>query len=286
MTEPVTSERPAENAVDAGADMRNLLAAWHQIRRFVPFLASAGVPSIRDVEVLAVFADVRGFSEYCRKQQEQMQDRTIQNFLRAHAEIYLEGLFAAFVTANRTLEPEERGRVLEHLSPTLYKNLGDGVMLIWEIPGSLEPALQSKLVATVLDALDKIRQRFYGHFRGRVPGAIEAFGPPVENLDIGFGVAKGHAWRLDYPSSIDYAGSIVNLAARLQDKARPSGLVVQKDVATWVLQSRVLKGEGAFRTVRGLRGYDSVGVWISNDVDRDQQGSMTEPPEGARDGRA
>src|SRR5439155_12043703 len=62
------------------------------ILSFKHFLSSGFEPIISDAEIVVCFADVRGFTAYCRKLQEEMQDRKIQNFLRDYFKIFNEGL--------------------------------------------------------------------------------------------------------------------------------------------------------------------------------------------------
>src|SRR4051812_14402941 len=49
-------------------------------------------PAVQDSEIIVCFADVRGFTQYCRKLQQDSHDRKIQNFLRRYFKIFAEGL--------------------------------------------------------------------------------------------------------------------------------------------------------------------------------------------------
>src|SRR6266513_233409 len=67
-------------------------AVLEQVLRFRNFLESGFDPKISDAEIVVMFADVRGFTKYCRTLQGEMQDRKIQNFLGAYFKIFAEGL--------------------------------------------------------------------------------------------------------------------------------------------------------------------------------------------------
>jgi len=263
-TLPRITEDRAKKLLELGKEGQRWLATY---RRFGSFTQSAFEPKISDSEIVVCFADVRGFTHYCKSLQQQMQDRKIQNFLKTHGSIYMDGLLRWYVAAEDIIEPATFRVLRDLMAPTTYKNLGDGLMLVWEIPRNLETSEQSILVTTIMKIVDSIEAVFYDRFRNLTPAETEAYSSEVESLDIGFGMAKGHAWRLDYGSSVDYAGSLVNLAARLQDRARPRGQVIHFDVASWFLDKRATKdGDGKILTIRGIRGYDDVKVWASKEV--------------------
>jgi hypothetical protein len=67
-----------------------------QIPGFRQFVGSSFEPVITDVEIIVCFADIRGFTTYCRDLQKEMQDRKIQNFLRTYIKIFAEGLMRWF----------------------------------------------------------------------------------------------------------------------------------------------------------------------------------------------
>ena len=67
-------------------------AFLNRLLGFKHFLSSGFEPKISDAEIIVCFADVRGFTAYCRKLQQEMQDRKIQNFLRDYFKIFNEGL--------------------------------------------------------------------------------------------------------------------------------------------------------------------------------------------------
>ena len=111
------------------------------ILSFKHFLSSGFEPTIWDAEIVVCFADVRGFTASCRKLQEQMQDRKIQNFLRDYFKIFNEGLLGVLGNDNYDVETE----IGSQLVPTMYKNLGDGLMIVWEITPGLDNLLQGRL---------------------------------------------------------------------------------------------------------------------------------------------
>jgi class 3 adenylate cyclase len=139
----------------------------------------------------------------------------------------------------------------------MYKNLGDGLMLVWEIPPDMEMSQERILSQSIIEIVQNIAGRFYAKFRELTPEDHQYFGAEVANLHIGVGVAKGHSWRLDFRHAIDYAGSVVNLASRLQGLARPSGVVIQYELAPALFDRWVAEGIAATRTIRSISGISS-----------------------------
>jgi len=233
---------------------------------FKHFLSSGFEPAISDAEIVVCFADVRGFTAYCRKLQQEMQDRKIQNFLRDYFKIFNEGLVE--LLSNSDMEIDVISKLERHLVPTMYKNLGDGLMMVWEIPFDLDNVLQGRMTQHIMWVIQEIERRFYYRFRDLVPVEIDAYSQAVTTLDIGFGVAKGHAWRLDFGQNVDYAGSIINLASRLASVARPRGIIAHYDVSTWMFDQMVQDGFGKIVTLSKIKGYEpGIKVWCDKDVE-------------------
>jgi len=215
------------------------------------------------------FADVRGFTDYCQHLQREMQDAKIQNFLRAYAKIFAEALMYWFQESFETSVKQDPAiqTIAQYVVPSTYKNLGDGMMLVWEIPSELLPPLQGQLTHQILDYIDTIRRRFNFRFKQLNPTELDAYSAEVEQLEMGFGVTRGHAWRLDYEHSVDYAGSIINLASRLESHARPCGMISTYDVSPWVFTEMTKDRVGHIGTLEGLKGYTPVHVFLSPEVD-------------------
>jgi class 3 adenylate cyclase len=265
------SSKKKRPTLSVEALQRQQLHALNRVLSFGPFLACSFEPAISDVEIVACFSDLRGFTHYCSKLQQDMQDRKIQNFLRDYVKVFNEGLVAWTTMwadpASKDYD-ESVAVVAKHLVPTTYKNLGDGMMLVWEIPPNLDIHSQGIIAMQTLFLLQDIQDRFLKRFRNLSPPERDAYSDDVLNLSMGFGVAKGHAWKLDFGNHVDYAGSVLNLAARLQELARPSGLVVHTDVATWLLESYEKDGRGKSLLVKDLKGFKGeVPVWVDRDVD-------------------
>lgn len=240
---------------------------------FKGFLSASFEPKISDAEIVICFIDVRGFTDYCRKLQREMQDRKIQNFLRNYGRIFNEALLTWHT---EHLDPnyapvQNKFEKLRHACvPTCHKNLGDGMMIIWEIPSELELESQGLLAQQIVIMMDKIKSRFYFRFRNLAPTELDSYSSEVLGLEIGISIAKGHAWKLDYGAAVDYAGSVVNLASRLNGVARPKGLVALYDTSPWVFDLFVNNGEGCIVSVDNLKGYGTdVRCWINSDVSPD-----------------
>lgn len=265
-----------ETVVDAEKEkqkvIRKTLDDFNKILKFKTFLSSAYEPEITDCEVIVCFADLRGFTSFCQSLQAEMQDRKIQNFLRTYFRIYAEGLLQ-FIENTKIKDDVDSNLVLSHMIPSMYKNLGDGMMIVWEIPRDLDLKIQGRIPQYILPYVFTVIQRFNKHFRKLDGLKTDSYSKKVESLKLGFGIAKGHAWKLNFGTSIDYAGSVVNLASRLQDFARPEGIVCQSDFSTWILEKLVDKGQGKIGKLTKLKGYNQpVDVWLSDEVDVEQPG--------------
>jgi class 3 adenylate cyclase len=145
-----------------------------------------------------------------------------------------------------------------HVVPTMYKNLGDGLMLVWEIPTDMEMSQERILTQSIIEIVESISERFYAKFRELTPADRQYFGAEAAQLHIGCGIAKGHSWRLDFRHAIDYAGSVVNLASRLQSLAKPLGIVIQYDLAPALFDQWIESGVAEPRTVQSISGFGNV----------------------------
>jgi class 3 adenylate cyclase len=156
----------------------------------------------------------------------------------------------------------------------MHKNLGDGMMMVWEIPAALDLSVQGRIAQQIVSIINNMALSFYHHFRNLTGVELDSYSEEVTTLNIGFGVTKGHAWRLDFGHSVDYAGSIINLASRLESLARPGGIIALYDVSNWFFDANVeTAGNGHIVKIKTIRGYGSdVTVWISPDVDPSQKG--------------
>jgi class 3 adenylate cyclase len=249
--------------------------------RLRQFLPSSFEPTIADAEIVVCLADIRGFTNYCLTLQKAMQDRKIQNFLRRFFRIFVEGLLTwriGFLDPKCPPVDEDAVKVAPYVVPTAYKNLGDGMMMVWEIPANLETEIQQSITQHILAAIVAMSDRFNFCFRDLSPLEKDSYSEEVLKIGLAFGIAKGHAWRLDFGSSIDYAGSVLNLASRLLDFARPSGRVTQYDISPWLLEKMAKDKMGKIATLTTLRGYPGpVDVFLSNDVDYKQKGIALKP---------
>jgi len=246
------------------------------VLKFRNFLGCSFEPQIEDTEIFVCFADIRGFTEYCRTLQKEMQDRKVQNFLKSYVKIFNEGLLDWFVdNTDANFQPIKRNRleILDLVIPTYYKNLGDGAMLVWEVPPSLGSMAQGILAQEIISLVENIEGRFNRIFvESLSPVQQDALSQHVQKLKIGFGVAKGHAWRLDYGTHTDYAGSVINLAARLESMARPTGTIFHYDMSPWIFDQLVDDDSGKIVEITGIKGYGSIKAYVDETIDFTQPG--------------
>lgn len=119
-------------------------------------------------------------------------------------------------------------------APTFVKNLGDGHLLIWDAPEGMDPGLLDPVIAAARRAPDVFRA-----FVDR-QGALGASLP----RQVGIGIAFGETFKSD-----DYYGITLNLAARLQNEARPEGLALSEEV----FESAALREPGLHREFASAR---------------------------------
>lgn len=241
--------------------------------RLGDFFDIARAPTISDVEIAVVFCDIRGFTSYCNRLQQRSLDSRIQNFLKDFLRIFS----IAVLQEIWSLEPDGIDDELTHIDarlrdalvPATYKNLGDGVMLVWEIPADADIVLQGRITHEILACVFRIYESFGSTFSDPDPVKIDAYSDEVKDLKIGFGIARGHAWKLDFGHHLkpDYAGSIVNLAARLQDQARPEGIVCQYHFSQSLFDEMRGKQIGKVQNIEALKGLDQVKIISLHDKD-------------------
>lgn len=147
----------------------------------------------RSTKVVAMFLDVRGFTAF----------------------------FAESTDAAEYLKSAYRQILKRYVGDCdFFKLTGDGMMVIYELE---EADLRATLRATVKRSLDLV-QAFPSITDG---DAMINFAVPER---LGIGLARGSATVITSGrKTLDYTGRTLNLAARLMDLARPSGVVLDGD---------------------------------------------------------
>jgi class 3 adenylate cyclase len=229
------------------------------------FIEAGRVPIKADVETAVCFADLRGFTRHVHTLQSKSQDTRIQEFLGAYFQIFPKAVLEAVYA----LEPEKGNaistqgeQVRNSIVPSMFKTLGDGMMLVWELHG--EKTIQDAVAARILQIVATIRKLFRRLVEHHVRGSTGPYSAAVGDLRMGFGLARGRAWRLDFGKQrpVDYAGTIVNIAARLQDIARPEGIVAELGFCDPVFRRPA--GQRDRVLLKGIE--HPVDIWASNDV--------------------
>jgi class 3 adenylate cyclase len=131
--------------------------------------------------------------------------------------------------------------------PTFVKHLGDGHLLLWETSDPPDPSLLADVVAGAA----KARTAFAAFVAGR-----DAAGEHLPRR-VGVGVAFGEVSRAD-----DYYGVSLNLAARLQNLARPEGLALDRNVFETVAAHDARLRTAFTRAKVRLKGLGSTVVWV------------------------
>ena len=170
--------------------------------------------------------------------------------------------FTAFA---ETVEPEDvmqvlseyhgaMGDLVHRFEGTLERFTGDGLMVFFNDP------------IPVPDAADRA-VRMAVAMRGRVAQLAEEWSRRGFDLQVGLGLAQGHATlgRIGFEGRSDYAaiGSVTNLAARLCEQADPGQILISQRVyaATEHLLIAQPVGELSLRGFsRMTRAYDVAGL--------------------------
>jgi class 3 adenylate cyclase len=258
----------------------NLMSNFDLAMQLGRFIDSGRRPQISHVEVIVCFVDLRGFTDYVHTLQQQSQDNRVQNFLKHYFAIFpramirrlwhlSQGIPGTPFDGRSQMAHEVKGLAV----PRSYKNLGDGMMLVWELQNASSETVQAHASLQIFDAIQEIAREFRKHLPRDSSLETDMFTDLSKNLKLGIGIARGHAWKLDFGHGglPDYAGSIINLASRLQEFARPEGIVAQLAVAEPLFKSLTRDGAntgGRLERITNIRGFKGgeTDVWVSEQV--------------------
>lgn len=237
------------------------LRGYERTLEFLGFAELGHKPRITSREVVACFADIRGFTKLVQQAEEETCIDPAE-ILRDFFPLFPKAVLREAWDLERYdgQENEFQKTVRSHIFPSLWKKLGDGMLLVWEIDLDLDRDVKEGIKLAILDIVGYLQEYFY-----RLVNDSKKYDrlDPTD-IDLGIGLAGGLAWRLNYGhGQVDYAGSPMNLAARLQDKARDRGICVHAKFASTHLVERRGVGEGRITeiNVRGMR--KPIRVWRS-----------------------
>ncbi len=202
--------------------------------------------------VIACFVDIRGFTQFVQDTHTHATPPP-KRFLSE----FFSSFQSAFTKARENLGDDEYAiNIRKHANPITFKPLGDGAMLVWECPSSDETGL----ALFVLDFVTYLQEAFYDIIEPHNLGDESA-----KDLDLGIGLSSGLAWKFTYaePNVVDYGGNPINLAARLQDEARPGGVVAKLDLARDSFLERCCVGEGKIGNVKATGIIGDTTVWYA-----------------------
>lgn len=201
--------------------------------RLRELLPSAAAESCR---VIATFLDIRGFSTFSEKG---------ESFDTAS---YLGSVYSAILTS---YFPDA----------DFFKPTGDGLLLIHELPADRAqvPHAVSAVLAKCVSLVDAFGEITAGDYMINFPVPTR----------LGAGVTRGTATRLVSGGLVlDYSGRCLNLAARLMDKARPSGVVFADSRALDLMDDEVAPSFSEDRVcIRGIAEEKPMPVHITAEVE-------------------
>lgn len=185
--------------------------------------------------VIAVVVDIRGFS----------------SFSTTHQAPDVGTFIAKFYTA----------LLKRYFSKAVYvKPTGDGLLIIFPFTENTLNSDSEEIVSNCIKAVHEYPQLL-------TEDPMITFPMPGE---IGIGIARGTAFSLfSGKEIIDYSGPVLNLATRLNDFARPKGVVVdgafklEKTISD-DLRAQFVKNEKVY--IRGIAESNPTSIWHSKDV--------------------
>jgi len=209
------------------ADQIGEIERMSRLRRFLPpqvadLIVASGTEKQLEShrrEITALFCDLRGFTGFTESADAEDVIALLRDY---HAAI---------------------GEKINKYSGTLERYAGDGVMVIFNDPVSVEnPALQAVLMALeVREAIGTLTEiwRRWGH-------------------EIGFGIGIAHGFAtlgtIGFEGRFDYAaiGTVSNVASRLCDEAKPGQILISPRVLTKVENAVKVEPVGEFE-LKGIR---------------------------------
>jgi|ERR1035437_6545825 class 3 adenylate cyclase len=187
----------------------------------------------RSESVIAVFCDIRGFSNFSRD----VESSDTSNFLK---HFYLKLLRKYFQKA------------------AFAKPAGDGMLMIF----SHNEKTLNEASRLVLSKCFQVLKDFPKMFKST----------PIINYTtpdaIGFGIARGSAsYLIANDEILDYSGKLLNLTARLNEYARPSGIVIDGNYQYEAIPKRYRKiFEKKSVYVRGIAEEKPIEIFYSKGI--------------------
>lgn len=183
--------------------------------------------------ILAIVVDIRGFSSFCQKNE----SFDVADYIRHIYKKMIDNFFA---------------------NATYYKPTGDGLLVIVACPNKNLQAFIADYVKRCLNLLSSFKDFCIDNPRIN-------FETPDK---IGIGISRGSACRLSTGSkTIDYSGRVINLAARLNNLARPSGMVFDYSLGFNFLPSEI---QEKFATdniyVRGIAEVKPIAIYYTKEL--------------------
>jgi len=155
--------------------------------------------------VVAIVLDIRGFTPFCKEEE----SINVANFLKR---VYI--------------------RIIDDYFPkaSFYKPTGDGLLIvITYTPDSLKDTV----INTVSNCLKLLE-----NFKKLREGDDMIYFPTPDK--VGIGISRGVACCITSGETIvDYSGRVINLASRLNDFARPSGIVFDSNLGLALLPKEI-----------------------------------------------
>ena len=183
-----------------------------------------------DEHVVAIVVDIRGFTPFCKEEE----SINVANFLKR---VYIKIIDDYFPKAS------------------FYKPTGDGLLIVITYTAN---SLKDVVTNTMTNCLNLLED-----FKKLREGDNMIYFPTPEN--VGIGISRGAACCISSDGTvIDYSGRVINLASRLNDFARPSGIVFDSSLGLTLLPNEI---QGVFLCdnvyVRGIAESKPIAVYFT-----------------------
>ena len=255
--EPLVDESPGSSTPGAASGARNEASESRDVRELIRASSPSNKPAKRrrpqlheqllgllptaggeTPQVLVVFVDIRGFSTFSARVDS------------PEVALYLRSIFRTVLAS-----------YFPHSD--FFKLTGDGLMIVYHLPSEPD-GVRAALNLALRRSLRLVEE--FGQLVGddilvNISGKTPQF--------VGIGLARGSATRLVSGGLVlDYTGKCLNLAARLMEKARPSGVVFHDARASQLLDDEMVAFFGPDQIyVRGIAEEEPLSVLTSEDVE-------------------
>jgi class 3 adenylate cyclase len=192
-------------------------------------------------QIAVCIADIKGFTVFSNSA-ETMGSGRIDKLLA----IFFTAIDKAFRDGMRNLEGDTdfQNEIRASAVPTIAKPLGDGAMIVWEFSEIYrDHDYEIGMILFIIDFVRAFQDHFYSMLNELK--SKSAYTTSFTNVNVGIGLSYGKAWKTaGLGNSVDYVGTPVREAFRLQELAKPCGVVAKLIMRPHLFMERCCAGDG------------------------------------------